>query len=155
MEVLRQAILYVILVAAFWGGVLAMKSLSRVQVPLGYTDVDNLAEFTSYRVDGTVAFSAWRAGDAACWRLGPDEARAVNFGWVLALPGDSVAIRGGTVEVNGQPVQRGHAVRLPDCGPVRVPDNHLFVISDHHHGDSIAFGPLPASALRGRLGSLP
>lgn len=147
--------LYVVLIAAFWGGVLAMKSFSRVQVPSGYSDVDKLSEFTSYRMDQTVAFDAWRPGDAACWRLGPDEERAVNLGWIAALPGDLVQVRDGRLQVNGQVCPQGEVIPLPDCGPIRIPDRHLFVISDRHQGDSIARGPLPASALRGRLGSLP
>lgn len=155
MDVLRQAMMYVILVAAFYGVVLAMKALSRVQVPSGYTDVENLAEYTSYRLDQTVSFNAWKPGDALCWRLGPEADRAVNFGWVAALPGDRVQIRDGHLEVNGQRNPKGESIRLPDCGPVRVPDRHLFVINDRHQGDSIAVGPLPASALRGRLDSLP
>jgi hypothetical protein len=155
MNVLRQAIFYLILIAAFYGAVLAIKSWSRVQVPLGYRDVDNLEEYASYRLDQTVAFSSWRPGDPVCWRLGPDDARAVHFGWVAALPGDAVAVRAGALEINGQPYSRGLAIRMPDCGPVCVPANHLFVVSDRHLHDSIAVGPLPATALRGRLGSLP
>lgn len=155
MEVLRQAMMYVILVAAFYGVVLAMKALSRVQVPSGYTDVENLAEYTSYRLDQTVAFSAWKPGDALCWRLGPEAEQAVNFGWVAGLPGDRVQVRDGHLEVNGQRNSRGEQIQLPDCGPIRVPAQHLFVINDLHQGDSIAVGPLPSSALRGRMGSLP
>ncbi len=155
MDVLRQAMLYVVLVGLFWGSVLAMKSLSRVQVPSGYSDVDKLSEFSSYRMDQTVTLEAWHPGDAACWRLGPDEERAVNLGWIAALPGDLVQVRAGRLQVNGQACPQGDLILLPDCGPIRVPARHLFVISDRHQGDSIAHGPLPASALRGRLGSLP
>jgi hypothetical protein len=154
MEFIRQIVLYVILVAVFWGGVALMKSLSRVQVPGGYTDVEDLSEFSSYRVDQTVAFSAWRPGDAACWRLGEDE-RAVNLGWIAALPGSSVEVRDGRLLVDGKPCAHGDGVTLPDCGPIQVPSRHLFVVSDRHERDSLAHGPLPASALRGRLGSLP
>jgi Signal peptidase, peptidase S26 len=155
MDFLRPALMYVILIAAFYGGVLAMKALSRVQVPSGYTDVENLEEYTSYRTDQTVAFSAWKPGDALCWRLGPEAEQAVNFGWVAGLPGDRVQVREGHLEVNGQRSSRGKQIMLPDCGPIRVPAQHLFVINDNHYGDSIAVGPLPSSALRGRLGSLP
>ncbi len=155
MDILRQAMMYVILVAVFYGAVLAMKALSRVQVPSGYTDVENLKEFTSYRLDQTVAFGAWKPGDALCWRLGPEEEQAVNFGWVVGLPGDRVQVREGTLEVNGQRSPKGKHILLPDCGPIRVPAQHLFVINDGHLSDSIAVGPLPSSALRGRIGSLP
>jgi hypothetical protein len=155
MDVLRQALWYMILIAAFYGVVLAMKALSRVQVPSGYHDVANVTEYTSYRLDQTVGFGAWKPGDALCWRLGPAAEQAVNLGWVAALPGDRVQVREGHLEVNGQRVPRGDTIHLPDCGPIRVPALHLFVINDRHQGDSIAHGPLPASALRGRLGALP
>ena len=146
---------YVILVLVFWGAVLAMKSFSRVQVPMGYSDVANLAEFSSYRVDQTVTLTAWRPGDAACWRLGADADRAINFGWIAALPGDQIHLRDGHLEINGQRCPHGDTIELPDCGPMRVPDRHFYVISDRHQNDSVAHGPLPISALRGRLEALP
>ena len=155
MGILRQAMTYVILILVFWGAVLAIKSFSRVQVPLGYSDVANINEFTSYRVDQTVAFTAWRHGDAACWRLGADADRAINFGWIAALPGDQIQVRDGHIEVNGQLCPHGDVLQLPDCGPVQIPDRHFYVISDLHQNDSIAHGPLPISALRGRLEALP
>jgi hypothetical protein len=155
MELFRQAVLYLVLVGAFYGGVLAMKSLARVQVPSGYNDVRDLVEYGSYRVDGTVPLTGWRPGDAVCWRLGPDADQAVNFGWIAGLPGDRVQVQGGHLVVNGHPFQRGETILLPDCGPVVVPASHVFVLNDRHQGDSIGQGPLPVSALRGRLESLP
>jgi hypothetical protein len=155
MGILRQAMTYVILLLVFWGAVLAMKSFSRVQVPMGYSDVANLAEFSSYRVDQTVTLTAWRPGDAACWRLGADADRAINFGWIAALPGDQIHVRDGHLEINGQRCPHGDTIELPDCGPVRIPDRHFYVISDRHQNDSVAHGPLPISALRGRLEALP
>lgn len=155
MNDLRQAMMYVVLVLMFWGVVLAIKSFSRVQVPSGYSDVAHLNEFTSYRVDQTVTLSAWHPGDAACWRLGADADRAVNFGWIAALPGDQIQVRDGHLEVNGHLCPLGDAIALPDCGPVRIPDRHFYVVSDRHQNDSVAHGPLPISALRGRLGAFP
>ena len=68
-----------------------------------------------------------------------------------------VADRSGTYfsVLNGKPASRGSDTRQPDAGPLRVPANHVFVLSDNHQLDSLAAGPIPAAALRGRLGSLP
>ena len=43
---------------------------------------------------------------------------------VIGLPGDVLEVRGGTVILNGKPVQRGplHYVDLPDYGGTRAPD---------------------------------
>jgi hypothetical protein len=155
MGVLRQAMTYVILILLFWGVVLAIKAFSRVQVPSGYSDIANVNEFTSYRVDQTVTLSAWRPSDVACWRLGADSDRAVNFGWIAALPGDQIQVHDGHLEVNGHVCPHGDVIALPDCGPVRIPGGHFYVVSDRHQNDSVAHGPLPISALRGRVGTFP
>ena len=155
MGVLRQAMTYVILILLFWGVVLAIKAFSRVQVPTGYSDIANVNEFTSYRVDQTVTLSAWRPSDVACWRLGADADQAVNFGWIAALPGDQIQVHDGHLEVNGHVCPHGDVIALPDCGPVRIPDGHFYVVSDRHQNDSVAHGPLPISALRGRVGTFP
>jgi hypothetical protein len=155
MGVLRQAMTYIILILLFWGVVLAIKAFSRVQVPSGYSDIANVNEFTSYRVDQTVTLSAWRPSDVACWRLGADADRAVNFGWIAALPGDQIQVHDGHLEVNGHVCPHGDVIALPDCGPVRIPDGHFYVVSDRHQNDSVAHGPLPISALRGRVGTFP
>ena len=155
MGVLRQAMTYIILILLFWGVVLAIKAFSRVQVPSGYSDIANVNEFTSYRVDQTVTLSAWRPSDVACWRLGADADRAVNFGWIAALPGDQIQVHDGHLEVNGHVCPHGDVIALPDCGPVRIPDGHFYVVSDRHQNDSVAHGPLPISALRGRVGPFP
>lgn len=155
MGVLRQAMTYIILILLFWGVVLAIKAFSRVQVPSGYSDIANVNEFTSYRVDQTVTLSAWRPSDVACWRLGADADRAVNFGWIAALPGDQIQVHDGHLEVNGHVCPHGDVIALPDCGPVRIPDGQFYVVSDRHQNDSVAHGPLPSSALRGRVGTFP
>lgn len=155
MDFLKQLIGYALLVALFWGTVVGVKKLSRVQAPTGYTDINGLAEYTSYRIDETVTLRQYRGGDPVCYRLGSDADRAVTFGWIAGLPGDEIAIKQGAVLVNGKPAGRGSDTRQPDAGPLRVPSNHVFVLSDNHMQDSLAVGPIPAVALRGRMGSLP
>lgn len=155
MDFLKQLLTYAILAAVFWGTVVAVKKMSRVQVPSGYTDVNGLTEYTSYRVDETVTLRQYRSGDPVCYRLGANDDRAINFAWIAGLPGDEIAIAKGTLTVNGAAFSRGIEIMQSDAGPLRVPANHVYVVSDNHQQDSLTAGPIPAAALRGRLGSLP
>ena len=43
----------------------------------------------------------------------------------------------------------------PDTGPMVVPENHVYVVTTLHVTDSVIRGPLPLSALRGRLVGFP
>jgi Signal peptidase, peptidase S26 len=155
MEFLRQLLLYGILIIVFWGGIVLMKSLARVDVPLGYSDVRDLPEFTSYRADQTVRFANYQIGDGVCFRLGTEEDLAINFGWVAGLPGDSVSVANGQLLINGNPAVHGEVVPLSNCGPIQIPRDHLFIVTDQHQRDSVKYGSLPASALIGRIGRLP
>ncbi len=132
-----------------------MKSFSRIDVPLGYSDVRDLPEFASYRVDQTVTLNRFRNGDAVCFRVNDDEDDAENFGWVIGLPGDTISIKDKTIFVNGTATTRGDPVYCGNCGPIIVPQDHLYVVTDIHHIDSVTCGPLPASAIIGRIGKLP
>jgi signal peptidase I len=63
---------------------------------------------------------------------------------VIGLPGDTVLIRGGTVYVNGQPLQEPYIEEKPnyDYGPVTVPSEKLFMMGDNrnHSFDSRNWG---------------
>ena len=155
MEALRRILSYALIVALAYGALKLVRFLDIVHVPEGYSDIDGMEPYTSYRIDGEASVAELRAGDAICYRLGPDDERAVQFGWVVALPGDEVAIGDGTLQVNGAPSPHCGRLALPDCAGLRIPAQHLYVISDQHRCDSLARGPLPALAVRGRLGKLP
>jgi len=75
----------------------------------------------------------------------------------VALGGDSVGIEAGVLGVNGAKVCE-RPVDPPRIegvyfGPVPVPAGHLFLLGDERNGsvDSRDFGPLPNSALIGRV----
>jgi hypothetical protein len=155
MDFLKQLIAYAILIALFWAGVVVVRMMSRAHVPSGYTDINGMQEFTSYRVDRNVTITQFQPGDALCYRISDQEEGQTTFGWVAGLPGDAVAISKGQLLVNGKPCERGDKILLPDCGPIQVPAKHLFVVSDRHERDSTARGPIPAIAIHGRLGALP
>ena len=155
MDFLKQLVAYSILIALIWGGIVVVRMLSRAHVPSGYSDINGLMEFTSYRVDRNVTINQFKAGDAICYRISDQEDGQTTFAWVAGLPGDAITVSKGQVLINGKPCDHGEKSLLPDCGPIQVPAKHLYVISDRHERDSLARGPIPAIAINGRLGALP
>lgn len=153
MELIKQIALYAVLLFVFWGTIVLVRAVYRYQVPSGYGDVNNLEEYTSYRVDKRYTIDTVKRGDPVCYRISKDRDHEVNFGWVAALPGDDVTIAAGDVLVNGKPLEHGSKISsIPDCGPLHIPANYFYVVNDGHQTDSTSRGPLPAIALHGRIG---
>ena len=58
--------------------------------------------------------------------------------------------------VNGTACKRsGMLPRYPDEGRLVIPANHVYVVTTLHTTDSVAQGPLPAAAIRGRIAEFP
>jgi hypothetical protein len=121
--------------------------LNRVQVPPEYEDIQGLPPMTGV----WLAPAPWFAGDILAYRHGggPDD---VGFGFVAGLPGDVVRVAEGKLTVNGQSVpdwkdMKGSAV----LGPVVVPAGHVFVHSQGHRRDSMAFGMISPDMVLGKV----
>ena len=73
---------------------------------------------------------------------------------VVALPGETVEVRGGQVFIDGQHHEEPWATRQggPDHPPTVVPESHVFVLGDNRGSsrDSRAFGPVPMDQIVGR-----
>jgi signal peptidase I len=74
---------------------------------------------------------------------------------VVALPGDEVEVRNGTLLVNGEEQEEPYLNRgLPfngSYGPTEVPGGEVFVMGDNraNSADSRVFGPLPVENIEG------
>ncbi|MBN1178874.1 MAG: signal peptidase I [Anaerolineae bacterium] len=73
---------------------------------------------------------------------------------VMALPGETVAVRSGQVYINDEPINEPWTVQLggPDYPPTTVPPEHVFILGDNrgHSNDSRAFGPVHMDRILGR-----
>jgi hypothetical protein len=156
MDIIRHYASYAAIIAVFWLAVFLVPKCSRVSVPPDYYEIDGLEGYRSYRLDESVTVRQLVTGDGICFQLGTASDRRTYFGWVAGKAGDEVAISNGEVQVNGTVVQKVTKMTgVPNCPPIRIPDNHFFVLSNAHANDSLVNGPLPAIALRGRIGELP
>ena len=74
---------------------------------------------------------------------------------VVAVPGDTVEVRDGTLYVNGQPQPDAYVNReFPDrsyYGPTTVPEGRVFAMGDNRANsrDSRFFGPVPYENIEG------
>lgn len=73
---------------------------------------------------------------------------------IVALPGETVEVRGGQVYINGQLLDEPWTDRQggPDYPPTVVPPMHVFVMGDNRgqSNDSRSFGPIPVDQIVGR-----
>ncbi len=74
---------------------------------------------------------------------------------VVGLPGDEVRIDGGSVWVNGDPIEEPYVERadVNDHVRVRVRPGHCYVLGDNRprSSDSREFGQVPLDSIRGRV----
>jgi hypothetical protein len=155
MDWLKQMTIYAIIVATLWVGIVYLPRYRRVAVSSDYSnEILGIDMVKDYPLDETATLATLQHGDAICYRLARDGELAVRLGWIAGLPGDVIATNAeGKITINGKISTR--TMPGPPYGPLLVPAGHFMVVTDGHGFDSLARGPLPAIALRGRIGVLP
>jgi signal peptidase I len=100
-------------------------------------------------------FAEPERGDIVLFRS-PDGGEDPLIKRVVGLPGDRIAVREGTLFVNGEARREPYVndrLRTPQgpYGPLRVPEDHVFVMGDNRANsqDSRVFGPVPEGNLIG------
>ncbi len=160
MDLLKQLLVYVVLIVAIWlAATFLLPLLSRASMAPDYSEIDvpDVEHYKTYSLEQNVPVRQLSQGQAVCYRLTKGESTNGNgFGYVAAIPGDTVEIVGGQLLVNGSPYKRsGPLASHPDEGRLVVPENHVYVVTTAHSTDSVARGPMPAAALRGRIAEFP
>jgi signal peptidase I len=74
---------------------------------------------------------------------------------VVALPGETVEVRGGHVLINGQRIEEPWVRNFggPNHPPMVVPADHVFILGDNrvNSRDSRVIGPVPIEAIEGHV----
>ncbi|MBI3948319.1 MAG: signal peptidase I [Armatimonadetes bacterium] len=93
-------------------------------------------------------------GDIIVFRY-PNDPTRIYVKRVIGLPGETVAIRGGEVHVNGRRLREDYVVNGAhgEYPSTRVPRNRLFVLGDNrdHSSDSRSWGTVPWGHVEGKV----
>lgn len=98
-------------------------------------------------------FGAPGRGDVIVFSYPPDPSRDF-IKRVIAVPGEVVEIRNGTVFIDGRPLEENYEADRPNYSlpPTPVPPGHYFVLGDNRNNssDSHVWGMVPAENIKGR-----
>jgi len=104
-----------------------------------------------------------RRGDIVVYRY-PEDERRTFVGRIMAVPAETIQVRGGDVLINGRPLEEPYVKRslgasydsctyAYGCQPTEIPAGRYFVMGDHRDNarDSRYFGFVAAKAIIGRV----
>jgi signal peptidase I len=139
MKIFREVVITVaIALAVFFGLRFTIQSYTVVQSsmePSFYQGYCIMVSKVAYHSTGP------QRGDVIVFHPPPaagDESSVPFIKRVIGLPGDTVEVRGGTVSINGTPIDEPYILQEAprfntDYGPAVVPDGEYFVLGDHRN----------------------
>ena len=80
-------------------------------------------------------------------------AKGAHLARVVALPGQRVRVKAGTLHVDGSP-HRGPKLllgRSMNIAEIVIPTGHLFLVGEERGPDSLKFGPFPKTRVAGKV----
>jgi signal peptidase I len=124
-----------------------------------YWRLDTLRSAFAFQREGapvdspTYIFGAPQRGDVIVFQYPKDRSRDF-IKRIIALPGETVEIRGGKVYVNGAALRESFQLEHPNYiyEPTRVPPGNYFVLGDNRNNssDSHVWGMVPEENIIGR-----
>ncbi|MFO8079548.1 MAG: signal peptidase I [Armatimonadota bacterium] len=94
-------------------------------------------------------------GEIVAYHAPDDRDRKMLIGRVVAVGGDEIRVKGGTLTLNAEPVEEPFAAGEMgyEVPRMTLPEDHLFILGDNRNEarDSHVFGPVPAEAIVGRI----
>lgn len=98
-------------------------------------------------------FNSPGRGDIIVFKYPPDPNREPYIKRIVGLPGDTVQVTGGTVFVNGDPLNEPYISAPPNYeGEWTIPEGSLFVLGDNRNSssDSHSWGEVPLDNVIGK-----
>ncbi len=119
-------------------------------------DVDRISKFIPFYdvEDGSEMYLLGepQRGDVVVVRS-PQESGKRLVKRIVALPGDSLEIEGGTIRINGESISEPYVLgNTRDRDKSTIPEGHYFVLGDNRQrsNDSNNFGPIHESQIIGK-----
>lgn len=141
-----------LLLLLLWAVAANMPKFKRVIPEAGYRDMSQIDKDDTTGVDGTVTVRQLRRGDIVAFYPSAEDDAGAAFGYVAALPGETMTISDGTLRVDDEAWDKTSIPQsLGDVEALPIPADHVYLLSDGHQFDSTRLGPIPAAFLIGRV----
>ena len=141
-----------VLLLILWAVAANLPKYKRVIPDADYRDMDMIDKDDTTGVDATVGIRRLRRGDIVAFYPSTDDDQGAAFAFVAGLPGDILTFSDGTLRIGDEAWDESHVPqRLGDIDALPVPQDHVYLLSQHHQFDSVDLGPIPANLLIGRV----